>query len=425
MMARTLDGTGNQRTYTVAPIPSNKFECVFYFALLYSLTADVLGVSAPGLAGVLVLSVFGLCLLQLRSYAMSVCKPIALLIACAVSFLLVQYVMHGASILDETMRAFLIWMLQLIIVHSLCLRQRFSFRYPLVLFALAVATLPFLVFNPGEIERAHVDTELGVQGGLSHPGGLSEWFGFFAVYFAILGLQAKRFTYRLCAWVATAGSLFVIALTVSRGPIFAAGLAITFGFRGLLKRGFAPVFVLIMLAGIGYESGLFEHAFSAYEERSTEDSGREKLWPAAVERIFESPETIFIGVGLSKAGLDALSARKTVTPHNSFLYFTLSSGLVPAALFIAFWIQAAWRSLHAKEEQESDAFRFPYLIYSFVAVMLGDLGFMSPWALLTLSVGAGSALVYGKQSLVLVRVGNKTRFALFPGHRSPKKGQVA
>ena len=72
--------------------------------------------------------------------------------------------MHGASILDETMRAFLIWMLQLIIVHSLCLRQRFSFRYPLVLFALAVATLPFLVFNPGEIERAHVDTELGVQG---------------------------------------------------------------------------------------------------------------------------------------------------------------------------------------------------------------------------------------------------------------------
>ena len=71
MMARTLDGTGNQGAYTVAPIPSNKFECVFYFALLYSLTGDVLGVSAPGLAGVLVLGVFGLCLLQLRSYAMS------------------------------------------------------------------------------------------------------------------------------------------------------------------------------------------------------------------------------------------------------------------------------------------------------------------------------------------------------------------
>ena len=52
--------------------------------------------------------------------------------------------------------------------------------------------------------------------------------------------------------------------------------------------------------------------------------------------------------------------------------------------------------------------------------MFGDWGYMSPWALLTLSVAAGSAVVYGKQRLVVVRVGNKIRFGLFPGHKSPE-----
>ena len=118
---------------------------------------------------VLILGIAGFCLLQLRSCAKTVYAPIALLIACVISFLLVQVVIHDISILDESYVPFIIWILQLIIVHSLCLRRGFSLRYPLVLFFMAVAMLPFLTFDPGEIERAHINRDLGVQGGSVSP----------------------------------------------------------------------------------------------------------------------------------------------------------------------------------------------------------------------------------------------------------------
>ena len=80
--------------------------------------------------------------------------------------------------------------------------------------------------------------------------------------------------------------------------------------------------------------------------------------------------------------------------------------------------------MHAKR-QEADPFRIPYLIFVFVEVMLTDLSFMSPGALFGLSIAAGSAVVYGKQRLLVVRVGNRIRFGLFPGHKSPETGTIA
>ena len=128
-----------------------------------------------------------------------------------------------------------------------------------------------------------------------------------------------------------------------------------------------------------------------------EETGREILWPAAIERIFSSPFVTLFGVGLSNVAMDIIRARNSIPPHNTFLFFALSSGVVPLAFFIAFWIQAVWRAAHAKS-QEGDSFRIPYLIFAFVGAMFGDLGFMSPWGLLALSVGAGSVLVYATAS---------------------------
>ena len=395
-----------QISYRSAPIPSAKIEYAFYCALFYSLMADVFEISIPLLAGALVLGVAMLCLWELRSCAKIIYAPVFLLLACVLSLLVIQNLMHDLAIIDSFLRPFIIWTLQLIIVQSLCLRAGFSLRYPIVLLLLAAPMLPYIAFNPGEVERARVDVELGVQGGLSHPGGLSEWFGFFAVYFAICGLETKRFTYRIGAWTLAVGSLFVVGLTVSRGPIFGAALAIVVGFRGLLRRGFLPLLLLIIVAGVTYESGLFDEVISNYSDRGFEETGREELWPAVIERIFESPETPLIGVGLAKTGTYALSAAKSNPPHNAFLYFLLASGIVPFAFFVGFWLVAALRSIRSKD-RESDPYRVPYWTYTFVAAMLGDSGFMSPWALLTLSVSAGSAVVYGKQRLLLLRLGNK------------------
>ena len=416
MHALTQHGKPKVPVATVR-IPSRKVEYAFYFALFYSLTSEVWGISVPLLAGGLVLGISGFCLWQLRSCAKTVYAPIGLLIACVISLVSVQVVVHGTSITDSNIRTFITWILQLVIVYSLCLRAGLPFRYSLVLFVIALATLPFLTFNPENFDHARVNTELGLQGGLAHPSGLGEWFGFFTIYFAILGLEAKRLTYRAAAWGAALGTLFVVALSVERGPLFATALAVTVASRGLLKRGFVPLLMLIILTGVTYESGLFNQAISRYTERGMEETGREKLWPNAIERIYASP---LFGVGISRAGADIAGHLDGTLPHNSFLYIALSSGVVPLTFFIGFWVQAAWRSVHAKA-REDDSFRLPYLLYTFVISMLGDWGYMSYWALLTLAISAGSPYSYAKHSLLLIRAGNKVRLGLLRERISQRK----
>jgi O-antigen ligase len=140
-----------------------------------------------------------------------------------------------------------------------------------------------------------------------------------------------------------------------------------------------------------------------------EETGRELVWPAAIERIFSSPFIALFGVGEADLGMYVTSSPKAITPHNAFLRFWLSSGVVPFAFFLAFWIQAAQRSAMKGNRHEWDAYRLPLLLFTFVDLMFGDTSFMSLWALLAISMAAGSAVVYGKQAFVRVRIGNETK----------------
>lgn len=402
-------------------IPTSKLEVGFYIAMLYSLTSDVWGISVPLLAGASMLGIAALCIWELGSCAKAVYVPTRLLFACAITYVLVQVVFHGEPITGESIRPFIIWILQLIIVCSLRLRPGFSRRYPLILFLIAVSSLPYLAFNPGT-DRAAIDSELGLSGGLSGVNGLGEWFGFFAIYFAIYGLEAKRFTHRLGAWLLALGSLLVVGLTVSRGSMFGAVLGIAIAYRGALKRGFVPVLLLVSLMGVVYVGGLFDQTISHYKERGMNESGREKIWPAVVERILDSP---VIGVGASNAGTYVPGDLVAGQPHNTFLYLALAAGIVPVALFITFFIQAGWRSAAHTQRREDESFRISYLVFTFVVVMLGDFGCMAPWGLLTLPVAAGSAVVYGKQRFTAIGVGNKVRFGRVSRHKPPDADTVA
>jgi hypothetical protein len=368
--------------------PSRRLEYTYYAAVLYSVMAPAIGLEVPLLAGVLILSISALCFLRLWSRSeLFVYRPIVLLIAFASCFLSVQIFIHGESILDSTIRAYLIWILGLMIVHTLCLRPGFSLRFPLVLFAIAVATIPFIGIGADEMDKARVD--IAVQGGLTHPGGLAEWFGFLTIYFAIIGLQARRAFFRVGAWSIAVACLFIVTLTIERGPLFATLLAITIAFRRVLKRGFVPVIVLIVLGGVIYETELFGPAVSKYSERGFEETGREILWPEAVERILDSP---LVGVGESKVNLPL--GTKEVPPHNVFLHLALSAGIVPVALFFAFWCQAVLKSIKSPGESITDQMRLPFLVYTLVDIMLGDWGYMTIWALLATAVGAGLAVSY-------------------------------
>ena len=86
MRAQLQLGRPNRFSYTPISIPSSKIEYSFYFAMLYSITADIWGISVPMLSGGLFLLIAAVCVLQLRSFAKTIYSPIGLLIACVVSF---------------------------------------------------------------------------------------------------------------------------------------------------------------------------------------------------------------------------------------------------------------------------------------------------------------------------------------------------
>jgi O-antigen ligase len=367
-------------------LPSARLEYAFYFAVVYSVMAPALGLEIPVLAGLLIFAVWFFCLFRVQSTIKEVFGPIALLIGCAISFVFVQVAIHGESIMDSDIRAFITWIMGLMIVQALVLRPGFSIRFPIVLFLIGAVTLPFIGFNPGDVDMARV--EIAVQGGLTHPAGFAEWFGFSAIFFAIFGIESKPPHFKFGAWGLMVICLFLVTLSVERAPLFETALGLLLAFRKSLKRVFMPLFIVTFIVGILSFTGLFEQAISSYSARGLEDTGREILWPAAIERISDSP---VFGEGMSNA-LIPLSATKLSPPHNSFLYFALSSGMVSLLFFAIFWLRASWRVVFQSSVHKSESFALPYLGFILPSLMFGDLGFMSMGALLITSLVANASI---------------------------------
>ena len=400
MYARRRHGKRTWRQVEgVVRIPSRKLEYAYYVAIIYSFMAPAVGLDIPVVAGLMLLVISATCIWQFRSSFKAVYGPIALLLACATSFFFIQIFVHGEDIMDSNnMRVFITWVFGLIIVQSLCLRQGFCLRFPLVLFGIGATTLPFVGFNPaaapGGVEMARVDI-----GPLGNPAGLADWFAFCAVFFTIFGIEARRNSFRIGAWSLAVVCLFVVTLTIERGALVGAVLAITVGCRSVLKRSFVPVLALVILVWVVAVTGLFDQAFSKYAERGMEETGREILWPMAVDRFLTSP---LVGVGESNILLPIPESSKKSPPHNAFLHIALSSGVLPFAFFLAFWIQAARKSVFHTRGSEDNPFRLPYLTYMLGMLMIGDLPFTNYGALLTTSLAAGTVIPYDVMRSLLI-----------------------
>jgi len=400
MYARRRHGKRTWRQVEgVVRIPSRKLEYAYYVAIIYSFMAPAVGLDIPVVAGLMLLVISATCIWQFRSSFKAVYGPIALLLACATSFFFIQIFVHGEDIMDSNnMRVFITWVFGLIIVQSLCLRQGFCLRFPLVLFGIGATTLPFVGFNPaaapGGVEMARVDI-----GPLGNPAGLADWFAFCAVFFTIFGIEARRDSFRIGAWLLAVVCLFVVTLTIERGALVGAVLAITVGCRSVLKRSFVPVLALVILVWVIAVTGLFDQAFSKYAERGMEETGREILWPMAVDRFLTSP---LVGVGESNILLPIPESSKKSPPHNAFLHIALSSGVLPFAFFLAFWIQAARKSVFHTRGSEDNPFRLPYLTYMLGMLMIGDLPFTNYGALLTTSLAAGTVIPYDVMRSLLI-----------------------
>src|SRR5205823_5555462 len=129
-------------------------EYACYFAVIYSVIGPAVGLEIPNLAGGIFLVVGAWSIRQVLPWAKIVYRPIALLLAFAISFFFVQILIHGESITQGNVRVFIPWILGLFIVYPLCSRPGFSFRFPLVLFVIGTATLPFLTFSQSTVDMA-------------------------------------------------------------------------------------------------------------------------------------------------------------------------------------------------------------------------------------------------------------------------------
>ena len=265
-MSRSMQhefGEPIRRRLQLVWIPPRSVEFAYYFAFSYSIIAAYLGIEIPLVAAGLMTCLAGLCIVKIGSGRRDIYTPIALLLACQISYILVQVVVYDTSVMSDSLRWFILWIFGTIIMQSLCLRQGFLLRCTIVMFALGLIALPYLEFTVDVVERARADVDIG--GGLRNANGLAAWFGFCVVSFGIAGIDTKPGTIkRVLYWTAAAVSLLVVALTVSRGALLGCAIALTVAFRRLLKRGFVPVLLLIVCAGVVLESGWFDQIVSNF-----------------------------------------------------------------------------------------------------------------------------------------------------------------
>jgi O-antigen ligase len=362
-------------------------EVVFYVYLAYSYLGGTVGVSVPLLGfSILSLLVF-YCFLNDSRRPITAYWPLRFAVAFGVSYLAMQLLVHGASLDDTYVREFVPWLLALVVVHALSRRDGFLVRFALVAAVIGLATLPFLDFSAEG--RAELDRTAGV-GGLSNSNALAEWFGFCCVCFAVVGIESGRNLIRTCFLLLAIGCLFMVGLTVSRGTMISVAVAITIASRRVLRRGFLPLLVLLLLAWIAFAMGMFDGIAASYEARGMQESGRLLVWPLAIARWMAAP---FTGVGASDVATFVPAKGKFITPHNSFIFIGLASGTIPFVFFLIYWIQALRGALRLRATPVLDApFCLPLIAFSLLASLAGGLTFMMPWMIvaLTTAVAAGA-----------------------------------
>jgi hypothetical protein len=391
------------RSYASA-VPSRIVEYTYYAVLFYTVVAPGLGILVPYAASVTLLVLAAVCVIRLKSlaptiWATAVYAPIRLPLACVISYLVVQITVYGEPVMVA--RSFINWMLMLIIVQSLCLRREFLHRCALALFFIGCIALPYLIFKgSGMHERAVVDEM--VAGAVRGSNGLGTWFGYCCIYFTIVGLGTKRIGIRVASWLTAVGCLYIVGLTVSRGALLATATGVTIAFRGPLKRGFLPLLAFITLGGIIFNLGVFDQMISHYATRGMEDTGRAAVWLLAIERFLNSP---LLGVGGANVATHVPGRAHPFAPHNTFIYFALSSGVLPLVFFVTWWIRAAQNAFSYSERQTNSPFRLPFLVCTFWNVLFGDLGFMSPWGVVALCIAMAPNMLYRVHPLTVRSVG--------------------
>jgi O-antigen ligase len=254
--------------------------------------------------------------------------------------------------------------------------------------------LPYIQIKmtPGGVLRASASGT-----GISNPNVLGMWFGFCTIFFIFWGFQCRKPFLRAASWIAAIGSLYIVTLTVSRAPLLGIVLACVVGFRSELKRSFVPLLSLILLMCLIYVSGVFDEEIGYYTARGAEESGREKLWPMALERIIESP---WVGVGLDNVRMSTRIGR-WINPHNGFLHIALGAGILPVICFLSYLARVVTGALLLMQRVHvGEALLLPPLVvFGLFETLVLDFTFMSSWVVIVFGLAAGAIQAGGQPTL--------------------------
>lgn len=386
-------GGANQTANKTGAYPPAFLEYAWYASLVYAYLGAVWGIVVPAVGGAILIVLASACLLNLGARAIPLCKPVGWAFYTGISVLFVEVFFHdmGAKAVLE-ITAFVGWLAVLIIVQALSLRPKFLHRFTLVVLAIGVASLPYInVRSVGGVMRAWASGTA-----ISNPNVLGMWFGFCTVYFIFWGLQCRTTHLRIGSWAVALGSFFIVALTVSRAPLLGIVLACIVGLRSALKQNFAPVLLFVLAAGLVYISGAFDEELGYYASRATEESGRGRLWPAAMERILESP---WVGTGLDNIGIQSRSG-KVMNPHNPILHLALGGGIIPVVCFLGYLAQVTIGTLRIMQNVRTGttALLPPLVTFGLFDAMTLDLAFTIPLMVVVFNLAAGAT-----QRAVLMR----------------------
>jgi len=360
---------------TASPFwPKAYLEYAYYVQLFYAIMGGAIGLSTGGVGAGLLGLLAGLCLFQMGPYWILIARAIALPLACGLSFAAVQVLAHGESLFGGSVRNIFAWMIGLVIAHYVALRAGFLNRCAIAHVLLGMMTLPYLKLVG---DTAYMRARLGGGISIANPNDLGAYFGFCAVYLVLLGLETRRLWMRAMAFSGAVGCMLVVGLTVSRAPLLAAACSVLFAFRRVLNRGFFPLLGLLVLAWFAYGFGLFDSAADMYQRRGLEETGRFVVWPLAIRRFLESP---LVGVGVSGMATPLPGSHTLVTPHNGFVYFALTSGIVPLLFFTAYWVQLIRTVFTRQGSWGGDApFLAPLLVYAFMLTNYLNEAWMFSW----------------------------------------------
>jgi len=365
------------------PYPPAYLEYLWYIHLVYSMLGQVWGLVIPAVDGVIWLFIAGACLLHMGSRAY---KPVVWGLCTAVLTIAIQVLFYdpAAPVARTEIVEFFSWMALLITVQALSARPGFLHRFALVASGIGLACVPYIQVRVVDgVARAWAT---GTQ--IATPNVLGMWFGFCTLYFVFFGLHcsASR-VLRLSSWGAAIACFFILLIAVSRGPLLGLMLGCIIGLRSTLKANFVPLLGFVLLIWLVFAIGVFDEWLDYYFFRAAEQSGRERLFPIAIERILDSP---WIGVGLADVAIRN-SVGKFINPHNGLLHIALGAGIFPMLCFVRYMAQAIIGAfcIVLKEHSVGESALLPPLVmFSLVEIMILDFSFMSPWVAVAFSLAS-------------------------------------